>query len=152
MTVMLPFINQIQNYTTSFIWFVVIGALISIVYFIVKKNMPNKKHSIKYDMEEEILSNEFGISEYGASSNEVSYNKELNARKIRDIKSLHIDTKLLLINNSIETVGDLKYSSLDFLLDFSEDSKREEHLKAFYDCKDFIKKSKYKNGQSTLNL
>jgi len=115
--------------------------------------MSQKKRSVIYPKQEEILQSyqDDTAPKYGAALNEVRYNRELNLLKIRDVKSLKLDTKALLIRNDIETKGDLKYSSLDFLLNFSGDIP-EEYFQAFQECKAFIKMLDYKNGRSVLDI
>src|SRR5690606_17957032 len=147
-----PIATPLQNNFTA-IGLLLIGVIVLSLYLSRKKIMSQKKRSVIYPKQEEILPSyqDDTAPKYGADPNEVRYNRELNLLKIRDVKSLKLDTKALLIRNDIETIGDLKYSTLDFLLNFSNESP-EEYLQAFYECKTFIKMLDYKNGRSILDI
>lgn len=149
---MLFIITPVQNNFPA-LGLLLIGVIVLSLYLSKKKTMSQKKRPVISLKQEEILPSyhDDTAPEYGADPNEVRYNRELNLLKIRDVKSLKLDTKALLIRNDIETIGDLKYSSLDFLLNFSDESP-EGYLQAFYECKTFIKMLDYKNGRSILDI
>lgn len=105
----------------------------------------NKEILTSYDSQDE--------PDYNKSIEERAYNRKLNERKIHSLKTLDIETKVLLIKNNIETVGDLKFSSLDFLLEVGQDdSIDQQRLNSFYTCKIFISACQYKKGKSPLDL
>lgn len=85
---------------------------------------------------------------YNISIEERAYNRKLNERKIHSLRTLDVETKALLIRNNIETVGELKSSSLDFIRDLGED----DGVELYCACKIFISACHYKKGKSHLNL
>lgn len=116
---------------------------------------PSRTHNYKDLMEMEILSsyNSRDEPDYNKSIEERAYNRKLNKRKVHSLKSLDVETKGLLIKNNIETVGELKFSSLDFLLDVGpDDAIDQQKLNSFYACKNFISACQYKKGKSYLDL
>jgi hypothetical protein len=125
--------------------------------FVFRKRLfqSSRKPDYKYLMEKEILTSYDSQDEpdYNKSIEERAYNRKLNERKIYSLKSLDVETKAHLIKNNIETVGELKFSSLDFLLDVGhDDSIDQQKLNSFYACKNFISACQYKKGKSHLDL
>lgn len=85
--------------------------------------------------------------------NERVYNHKLNKRKIHSLNCLDVETKQLLIENNIETVGELKFASLDFLLDFNQQNEADKiKFNAFLNCKKFLSECEFKKGKPYLDL
>lgn len=131
--------------------------MVIIIAFIFRKRLfePSRKPHYKTQVDKEILTSYDSQDEpdYNKSIEERAYNRKLNERKIHSLKTLDIETKALLIKNNIETVGDLKFSSLDFLLEVGhDDSIDQQKLNSFYTCKNFISACQYKKGKSYLDL
>jgi len=131
--------------------------MVIIIAFIFRKRLfePSRKPHYKTPMDKEILTSYDSQDEpdYNKSIEERAYNRKLNERKIHSLKTLDIETKALLIKNNIETVGDLKFSSLDFLLEVGQDdSIGHQKMNSFYACKHFISACQYKKGKSHLAL
>lgn len=138
---------------------IVVAVLLVLILmaYILKKRLlkPLKNPNYKDLMEMEILTsyNSQDEPDYNKSIEERAYNRKINDRKIYSLKTLDIGTKGLLIQNNIETVGELKFSSLDFLLDVGQDdSIDQQKLNSFYACKNFISACQYKKGKSYLDL
>jgi hypothetical protein len=137
---------------------IIVTAVLSVfifLAFIFRKRLvsPPRKHHYEDLINKEVLSNYDSQDEphYNISIEERAYNRRLNERKIHSLKTLDIETKALLIKNNIETVEELKLSSLDFLLDTVRDIDQQK-LNSLYACKNFISACQYKKGKSHLDL
>lgn len=132
--------------------YILIFTLLVLISYLGIRGLRKQKKTTEYMVQQEFLNVDTSFTQYGLSKEMKDFNRDINKREINSLASFNYKTKKILIQNKIETVEDLKYSSLDFLINLNTDQVDQGKLDIFFSCKSFLKDIQNPNGRSYLDF